>query len=266
MSGFGRILIVDDDASVRQTLTRIFHSADCDVTSAGSGSEALRLLRESSYDLVFLDLRMPEYDGLQILKEIRDGYPKLPVILLTAFGSLQSALEAIRLGATDYLLKPVDPDVLVARTRIVLKEQAIEKRKREITEQIEALQTELRSLDNQQMQDSTLRFSPTPEDRFIKRGSLIIDLQAIRAIKGDKILILPPASFDYLVTLARRAPETVDYQTLVNDSQGYTTSPIEARELAKWHIHVLRQALETEQETSILIQNVRGVGYRLIVD
>ena len=92
MSGFGRILIVDDDASVRQTLTRIFHSADCDVTSAGSGSEALRLLRESSYDLVFLDLRMPEYDGLQILKEIRDGYPKLPVILLTAFGSLQSAL------------------------------------------------------------------------------------------------------------------------------------------------------------------------------
>ena len=113
------------------------------------GNEALRLVNAgyenaSPYDVVYLDIRLPGMDGLQVLKEIRQRNAHLPVILLTAYGSLTTALEALRLGATDYLIKPLDPEVLVARTRVLLEEQALERRRREVREQIAALQEELR--------------------------------------------------------------------------------------------------------------------------
>ncbi|MBI5348105.1 MAG: winged helix-turn-helix domain-containing protein [Chloroflexi bacterium] len=83
---------------------------------------------------------------------------------------------------------------------------------------------------------------------------------------GDKVLSLPPAAFDYLAVLARHAPNTVDYQTLVNEAQGYQTESFQAKDLAKWHIHQLREALETNPDDPKYIVNMRGVGYRLVVD
>jgi len=86
---------------------------------------------------------------------------------------------------------------------------------------------------------------------------LLMDEQAIN---------LPPTSFDYLVVLARHAPEVVDYQTLVAEAQGYQADPREAQELTKWHIHHIRQAVETDPRNPTYILNVRGTGYRLLAD
>ncbi|MEK7809486.1 MAG: winged helix-turn-helix domain-containing protein, partial [Chloroflexota bacterium] len=110
---------------------------------------------------------------------------------------------------------------------------------------------------------------PTPSasgERFLKHHTLILDLQARRGTLGDKVLSLPPAAFDYLAVLARHAPNTVDYQTLVNEAQGYQTESFQAKDLAKWHIHQLREALEPDPDKSKYIVNMRGVGYRLVVD
>ena len=248
----GNILVIDDEESLRHTLGRVLRQAGYEVTTAGEGNEALRLVNSgyentSPYDVVYLDIRLPGMDGLQVLKEIRQRDAHLPVILLTAFGSLKTALEALRLGATDYLMKPLDPEVLVARTRILLEEQALERRRREVREQIAALQEELRLLDS----GAAARLPPQRpclprRTGSIKRGPLILDLQARRATFRETVLALPPAAFDYLVVLARHAPEVIPYQTLVTEAQGYRADMLEARELSKWHIHAIRQALEAD--------------------
>jgi DNA-binding response OmpR family regulator len=267
MDNLGKVLIIDDEPGLRQTLTRILHQAGCEVISASNGAEALRRLSSDSFDLVYLDLRLPDMNGLTVLKEFRQRDSKGPVILLTAYGSLQTALEALRLGATDYLLKPIDPEILVARTRTVLQEKAVERRRQEIQEQIEALQAELRSLGTiETVAASSSPTTPPPENRFVKRGRLILDMAARRATFGEIVLSLPPTTFDYLAVLAWHAPDVVDYRTLVVEAQGYESSQAEAKELAKYHIHVLRQALETDAQHPHRILNVRGSGYRLLLD
>ncbi len=268
----GRILIIDDEPGLRQTFTRILRQAGCEVTTAADGPEALQRLSTSSFDLAYLDIHLPGIDGLQVLKEAHRLYPQLSVILFTAHASLQSALEAMRLGASDYLIKPIDPDTLLARTRVILEEQTVQRRKRELQAQIEALQAELKTLDNANSAAQAQAPSPalaaltSPADRFLKRGPLILDLQARRATFGERVLLLPPAAFDYLVVLARHAPDVVTYQMLVAEAQGYQTDLRQAQELAKWHIHELRDALEPAEPQPRHVLNVRGVGYRLLVD
>jgi DNA-binding response OmpR family regulator len=148
-NSLGNVLIIDDEDSLRHTLTRVLKIAGCEVSGASDGPQALNLVNTIPLDLVYLDIHLPSMNGLEVLQNIRGDKPDLPVILFTAHASLQSALEAIRLGATDYLEKPIDPEVFVARTRIILDEQAIERRKRELREQINSLRAELRALEDQ---------------------------------------------------------------------------------------------------------------------
>lgn len=261
----GSVLIIDDEVTLCQTFTRILRQAGCEATAAMDGTEALQRLATSTYDLAYLDLHLPGANGLEVLKEIHLLQPQLPVILFTAHASLQSAIEAMRLGATDYLIKPVDPETLIARTRAVLSERAVQRRRREIQTQIEGLQAELAALES-----ATAPPVPTtaslPSERFLKRGRLVLDLQARRATFGEEELSLPPAAFDYLVVLARHAPDVVDYQTLVTEAQGYQIDRRQAQELAKWHIHELREALEPDPDQPRHVLNMRGTGYRLVAD
>jgi DNA-binding response OmpR family regulator len=267
MSSPGNVLIIDDEDSLRYTLTRVLRASGCQVSSAAEGQEALQMINNVTYDLVYLDIHLPGKSGLEILQSIRQIYPDLPVILLTAYASLQSALEAIRLGATDYLVKPIDPEVFVARTRVILEEQAIERRKRQLQEQIAALRAELRALEDQSAPAAPdLIPGPRDGDRFLKRGRFVLDLQAQRATLKDRVLSMPPTAFIYLTVLARHAPEAVDYQTLVTEAQGYAVEHSEASELAKYHIHVLRQAIDADKDEAGYILNVRGIGYRLLTD
>jgi DNA-binding response OmpR family regulator len=234
------------------------------VTTAADGTEALQRLEVAPYDLVYLDIRLPGMDGLQVLRQIHDRYPQIAVVLLTAHASIQSAAEAVRLGATDYLIKPITPEALIARTRTILADQAVQRRRREIQEQIDALQAELKALDR--APEEMPAFITPADDRFLKRGTLILDLHTRRATYVDRVLTLPPTAFDYLVVLARHAPDVVPYQTLVVEAQGYQTDLRQAQELTKWHIHMLREALERESAGSCHLLTVRGNGYRLVVD
>jgi DNA-binding response OmpR family regulator len=266
MTNPNQVMIIDDEESLRSTLTRILRAAGIDSNAVGDGRQAIRLLNDE-YTLVFLDIHLPQMDGIETLRVIRRKFPKLPVIMLTGHGSLQSAVDSMRLGATDYLLKPVDPEVLVARTRVILSEQATERRKEQILAQIKVLQLELQELEKPAVSGSRVSHpAPSPQERFLKLGALILDLQTRRATFRDRVLDLPPTSFDYLVVLARKSPEIVEYRALVTEAQQYQVSLDEARELAKWHVHVLRTALGTDPQAPCQLINVRGRGYRLIVD
>ncbi len=103
-----QILLVDDDKNLLRVLTYQIQQSGFDVVPVTSALEALKLLEEQSFGLVLTDLRMPELDGLELLRRIRENDSKMPVIVLTAHGSIDKAVEAIKLGASDFLTKPVE--------------------------------------------------------------------------------------------------------------------------------------------------------------
>lgn len=264
----GHILIIDDEPSLRQTMARILQRAGYEATTASNGKEGLGLIVEHRFDLVYLDIRMPDISGLELLRTIHAKFPELPVVLFTAQPDLNSAVEALRHGATDYLLKPLKPQSVIERTEAILVTKQKERRKREIQRQIESLQAELNALENprEEKADSTPQQTPASDDRFLKRGPLTLDLHTRRVTVNETVTNLPPTSFDYLLALARHAPNVVDYQTLVSEAQGYATDSREAQELTKWHIHHIRQAIEPDTRNPIHVINVRGAGYRLVMD
>jgi DNA-binding response OmpR family regulator len=262
----GHILIIDDEATLRHTLARILQRAGLDVTTAASGQEGLFLLAQHSFDLIYLDIRMPDMNGLEMLKAVHSKFPGVPVILFTAQPDLSSAVEALRQGATDYLLKPLQPQTIIDRTQAILARQEKERHKHEIQLKMDALRSELKSLE---------RDEPLPEpaspagggvERFLVRGKLTLDLHTRRLTIAGRAVSMPPATFEYLLVLARHAPSLVDYQTLVAEAQGYQAGLREAQELVKWHIHHIRQAIEPDVHNPTFLINVRGTGYRLVAD
>lgn len=260
----GHILIIDDEASLRQTLARILQRVGFEVTTTANGNEGIALLSQHAFDLVYLDLRMPEINGLDVLQSIHLKYPDLPVILFTAQPDLHSAVEALRRGAIDYLLKPLKPQVVIERTQAILANKQKERRKREIQRQIEALQAELNALENEAVAQPSQQAAGS-DDRFLKRGVLTMDTHTRRVSIQDRAISLSPTSFDYLLVLARHSPNTVDYQTLVSEAQGYESDAREAQELTKWHVHNIRQAIETNSDHPVRIVTIRGMGYRLVI-
>src|SRR6266571_8576783 len=103
-----RLLLIDDEADVQYSFQRIFDSPQIELTAASSGEEALRIIPKLKPDLVILDRRMGGIDGLETLRRIRQMDAKLQVIFMTAYGTTQTAIEAMKMGAYDYLVKPFD--------------------------------------------------------------------------------------------------------------------------------------------------------------
>ena len=264
MSITGHILIIDDEATLRQTLARVLQQAGFEVTTAENGDQGISFIQTTNFDLIFMDLRMPGIAGMDALKIIHASFPNLPVILFTAQPDLNSAVEALRNGATDYLLKPLKPQAVIERAQSVLENQQRETRKREIALQIEALQAELKSLSTGKT--GPLQAANLNIDRFIKRGALVLDLHKRCLIINEQTINIPHTSFNYLLVLARHSPDVVNYQTLVAEAQGYQADIREAQELTKWHIHQLRQSIEQDAHAPSFLINVRGTGYRLVAD
>jgi len=119
------VLIVDDDSSVRRVLQMQLSEAGYNVQPATSGTEALRILLESTPKLVITDLRMPDVDGIQLLRRIADEEIQTTVIVVTAFGSIETAVQAMRLGAYDYIMKPIDYEALLLAVHRAMERQSL---------------------------------------------------------------------------------------------------------------------------------------------
>lgn len=117
------ILIVDDEEIVRYSLVNILGSHGYETTDVASGADALRILYERTYNLVLTDLVMEGMDGLELVEHIKVISPKTVVLVLTGYGSIKTAISALRLGVYDYLLKPCDEDELLIRIRRALEMQ-----------------------------------------------------------------------------------------------------------------------------------------------
>jgi DNA-binding NtrC family response regulator len=113
MNDRASILIVDDEEVVRLSHLRSLVGTNCNAQVVESGNEALSAMEQHPFDVVLLDLRMPDLDGMDVLKIVKERWPDCEVVVITGYPSIESAKEAVRLGAYDYLAKPLGPDEVI---------------------------------------------------------------------------------------------------------------------------------------------------------
>ncbi len=132
MSDTRHVLVVDDDAAMRQMLASLFKDRGYEVSEAASVADALQHAREVEPDAVLSDIRMPGRTGIEMVGELRRVRPDTPVILMTAFGSIDSAVEAMRAGAHDYITKPFEPEAVLLTVERALEHRALEEENRRL--------------------------------------------------------------------------------------------------------------------------------------
>ncbi|MEW5733361.1 MAG: response regulator [Thermodesulfobacteriota bacterium] len=113
--GKAKILVIDDEKIVVASLRKVLESEGFQVDEALRGREGIKMAEKKPYDLVITDIRMPDVGGLLVLRDVKRARPSVPVVILTGYATISSALQAMKLGAADYLEKPVAPDELIAR-------------------------------------------------------------------------------------------------------------------------------------------------------
>jgi DNA-binding response OmpR family regulator len=252
-----RILLVDDEVNIRYILERSLSHEGYLIETAADGGEALRKLAEIEYDLLLLDLQMEPVDGLVVLNAARERDADLTIIILTAHGSVESAVEALRQGAFDYLFKPTTPEAIRRRVREGLQQRRQALRRKRLISQIEKLRQVLADLDTEQQ----LLTPPATSQRFIRSGNLVVDRHHRLATLDNSLLDLTTAEFDLLLCLVTAAPEPLSPRQLINRALGYDGEEREARDIVKWHIHHLRRKIEPDPAHPRHIKNIRHKGY-----
>ena len=265
----GNILIVDDETNIRTGLKAILTRDGHQVMDVACAEEALPVLETFPCEVAIVDIRMPGMSGVDLLHVIKARWPVVAVILLTGHGTLETAMQAVKEGAHDYLLKPAQPDAI---RQAVASALAASRRRREETFLFQSLRSSLERMEQlpaEPNQPAEVSGSPgslgsrTP--RTITAGDLHIDLAAYEVRRGEQPISLTRSEFQLLVSLASRPGEAIDYVTLVQMTLEYEAEPWEAKELIKRHVFSLRQKIEPEPSSPRTILNVRGIGYRLVV-
>ncbi len=123
------ILIVDDEKNIRLTLSQALEAPEVEADTAANGEEALAKLKAKEFDLILLDLKMPGMDGMEVLRRVREFRPDIRVIILTAYGTIESAVEAMKLGAVDFIQKPFSPDEIRGLVSRVIDREKLDEKK-----------------------------------------------------------------------------------------------------------------------------------------
>lgn len=266
------ILVVDDEGAIRYSISKTLQRVGYQVSATGSGEEALELMNAQQFDVVLTDVRMPGLSGVELLARIKERQPDAVVILMTGYASLATAVEALRLGAHDYLIKPSSSQDLRQSVQRGIERAQNLQRRRQLLSTIQSNVRELtgHAFDNPPMRLPAIPSSPahpapvngTP-NATMQLGPLTIYPGRYQISVGDKSIPLTPTEFDLLLYLAAHRGRVVPCFELVREVRGYTVDEAEAREVIRPHISNLRRKLERAGQDPDLILNVRGIGYRL---
>lgn len=257
------ILVVDDETAVCISLKEVLSREGYRCFSETDGAAALKIMAEHTIDLVLLDLCMPVMNGLELMHLIHDQWPNTIIIVLTGFGTLDSAVTALRNGAHDYLLKPSTPEDIKASVHKGLNKRRNAARRRNLLSRIEASMHELTAF-AAQTNGSTMpvrKPSTEAQETRLEANGLVVDLRQHRVSYKDKDIALTPIEYSTLLALIRARGRVQSYASIVEQTHGYKCSEQEARTLIKTHISHLRQKLAEHTQMPSPIANVRGVGY-----
>ena len=222
-----KILIVEDEAKLSRVLQLELEHEGYAVDTARSGKIGLEKAQQDDWDLILLDVMLPELNGLEVLRRIRAKNDLLPIILLTARDSLPDKVSGLDQGANDYITKPFQIEELLARIRAALRTS----------------QTRIR-----------------PEEERLTAGELQVNVQTREVSLGDAPLDLTPREFDLLVYLLRNKNQVLAREQILSRVWGFDhggdTNVVDV------YVRYLRKKIDNGRKQS-LIQTVRGVGYSL---
>jgi len=258
-----RLLVVDDEANLRTGLRDLLGLMGYYVEEAASGHEALGMLESASYDLMVLDIRMPGIDGVEVMHRARRMYPDLPIIVLTAHASLESAIAAVKTGAADYMLKPFNIEDLEATISQALKEYAEQQRHQQL---LDLIGSALDTLG--QAEGHTVSPAPSSDrsDRFLHVASLTLDRhKRLVVMQGDppETVELTEGEAAILAAMMQRPNQVLSCSELVEAAMGYTLEEQEAQNQVRLYVFRLRRKIEADPADPRLICTVRGSGYFL---
>ncbi len=223
-----RILLVDDDTALRQSLAEQLQlHEEFEIGEAGSGAEALEKVKEQRYDLLLLDVGLPDFDGRELCKVIRRGGHKMPVIMLTAADTDADTILGLESGANDYVTKPFRLGVLLARIRAQLRQ-------------------------HEQSEDAVFTIGPYS---FRPSAKLLFDPETKRKIR------LTEKETAILKYLYRTGDKVVPREVLLDEVWGYNAGV--ATHTLETHIYRLRQKIERDPSNARLLVTEPG-GYRLV--
>ncbi|MFN8414367.1 MAG: response regulator transcription factor [Anaerolineales bacterium] len=232
------ILVVDDEPVARQSLTDILKLEGYIVNSAPNGQAAVEFVRTHPVDLMIVDLRMPGMDGLEVVQVVNQVSPDTEVILLTAFGSTESAVQALRLRIHDYLLKPASPAQIIASVK--------------------------KGLTRRTARSKASTVVSDPDDAievFNLKDGTSVDLSRRQIKHKSKVEHLTPAEGRLLRILMENEGKVFSHRELVLLVQGYDTSQREAPEILRPLVSRLRHKLDQFPSLSEKVVSVRGTGY-----
>lgn len=258
VNGAGRILIVDDDDDMRGLLVHACQVAHYAVGEAGTGGEAIQRLDAEPFDVLVLDLVLPDMDGVDVLKEIAWSHPDLIKIILTGNPTQDSAIAAVRTGASDYIRKPAGVRDVLSAIGENLAERA--QRQRRFLELGLIGREIIRTEDREQK--ATLTRTASAERRKKARLQLDQNVQEARFV-GEETRRVPLTKGETAILAAflRKPGTTLSHQDLVYEAWGDRLDQDHAASIVRPLIFRLRQKLETEPAMPKLIRTARGVGY-----
>jgi two-component system KDP operon response regulator KdpE len=219
------VLIVDDEPAIRRLLRTSLTAQGYQTIDAETGEQALAALSKNRVDVVVLDLGLPDIDGLDVLKRIREAASALPVVVLSSRGDEAGKVKALDLGADDYVTKPFGMDELLARLRAALRH----------------------------------RLQQQGEKPVFRAGDLMVDLvRRIVSVRGQEVK-LTPREYDLLRLLVMHAGKVLTHKFILREVWGTETDV----QYLRIYIRTLRQKIEVEPERPQYILTEQGVGYRL---
>ena len=226
------LLVVDDEDDIRELLEFDLSHSGYIVDSARDGQEALEKALENNYDLILLDVMMPKMNGYEVCKRLRAVKPNLPILMLTAKGTIQDKTTGFNSGVDDYIVKPFDVQEVVLRVRALLR----------------------RNPNN----------NPQPQDlskEVLKVGDIELFPESLETGILDKRIKLTPTEFEVLYCLMQHFDNAVSLATLLNEVWGYNSD--EDVRMLRVHVGGLRQKIEENPKSPVYLHTVTNVGYKL---
>ncbi len=226
------ILVVEDDRAISRAVVDNLEFEGYQVLAAFDGDAGLRLAMKEPVDLILLDVMMPEMNGYDVCRRLRQAGLQTPVIMLTAKGEETDKVLGLELGADDYITKPVGVRELLARVRAVLR----------------------------RVQPAP---GPTPDEDVLTLGAAQVDFSRYEASSGGESVHLSPKAYGILRLLREAEGKAVTRTEILQQVWGYEALP--TTRTVDNHIAELRAALEADAARPVHILTVHGVGYRLVI-
>jgi two-component system KDP operon response regulator KdpE len=225
-----RVLLVDDEASIQRAIAPLLRSRGYQVEIAGTGDEALKLAKERTPDLIVLDLGLPDIEGTEVCRQIRT-HSNVPIVVLSARSAEADKVNALDLGADDYVTKPFGPEELLARIRVALRRTASEEQ---------------------------------GDTGLFKAGDLTIDYDRRRVVRNGTEIRLTPKEFELLSLLAHNHDRVLTHRAILKVIWG--PNAVEQPEHLWTLVAQLRKKIEPDPSTPRYLLSEPWVGYRFAVD